>query len=98
MKPKPFSSLNHFTVPVAICSSWEIVCCATREVLKATATNAGTTVAGRIARPWTGSVAVLRRWRSEVLVANVDVAVGNHPAKRLAQRVKRAKPRSVAED
>src|SRR3954470_7360567 len=34
MNPKPFSSLNHFTVPVAIGSSQEVVCCETREVLK----------------------------------------------------------------
>src|SRR4051812_1048702 len=33
MKPKPFSSLNHFTVPVAICSLPGLLCAATREVL-----------------------------------------------------------------
>jgi hypothetical protein len=32
MKPNPFSSLNHFTLPVAISSSQEVVCCETREV------------------------------------------------------------------
>src|SRR3954468_11379363 len=34
MNPKPFSSLNHFTVPVAICfPSRDVMCGETREVL-----------------------------------------------------------------
>jgi hypothetical protein len=35
MNPRPFSSLNHFTVPVAMCvASREVRCGETREVLR----------------------------------------------------------------
>src|SRR4051794_14283775 len=41
MKPKPFSSLNHFTVPVAILSSREVCAGEAREVRRATTTKRG---------------------------------------------------------
>jgi hypothetical protein len=44
MKPKPFSSLNHFTVPVAmvLCSLREIDVLRNAEGADATTANAGT--------------------------------------------------------
>src|SRR5215217_3109584 len=42
MNPKPFSSLNHFTVPVAIFSLPGSVCGRNAGGAKATTTNAGT--------------------------------------------------------
>src|SRR5829696_2722783 len=52
MKPKPFSSLNHFTVPVAmmLCSLREIVVLRNAEGAEATTANAGTAF-GRAACP-----------------------------------------------
>jgi hypothetical protein len=43
MNPKPLSSLNHFTVPVAIVSSGVDVCCERGDALSK-ATSAGTAV------------------------------------------------------
>src|SRR5258708_34799407 len=47
MKPKPFSSLNHFTVPVAMWTSTGVVVLRSRRTLReADSAGAGTTFAG----------------------------------------------------
>src|SRR4051794_31462384 len=50
MNPKPFSSLNHLTVPVAMCSLPGAYVLRNAGGAKATTTNAGTEIAGQIAR------------------------------------------------
>ena len=53
MKPKPFSSLNHFTVPVAIwvCSLREFDVLRNAEGAEATTANAGTALTAGLSCP-----------------------------------------------
>lgn len=52
MNPKPFSSLNHFTVPVAIVLlSGVVACCERRDFPKAKATKPGAASVGQAAQP-----------------------------------------------
>src|SRR5215216_6663584 len=84
MNPKPFSSLNHFTVPVAICSLPGG--CVRRNAggAIATTTNAGTDSAGRVPVTIDQCIGLSpgRRCSSACVVV-----AGPLPARDLAQRV-----------
>src|SRR3954468_11439569 len=58
MKPKPFSSLNHLTVPVAIVPPGEVTCGETREMRWQQLRNAEHSLVGQIVRQDGTSVAV----------------------------------------
>src|SRR3954452_18014653 len=77
MNPKPLSSLNHLTVPVATVLPPALMCAANAEIAVSKTTSAGTTASGDVARPDVSSLAATHldpRLRPQRTVAPVERA------------------------